>query len=113
MSLIWLLALCTPVPWLLLAGLVSLYRRGRSKHAGPRRHGIVRGAALDIGAAFMFFSVAYRPSHAFLVKAQIRQVEDVDEDDQGGLDSPLRRLHRQLRKIRRGEPVDRLIWRLE
>ena len=48
-----------------------------------------------------------------MVKAQIRQEEDVDEDDQGGPDTPARRLHRQLRLIRRGEPVERLILKLE
>jgi hypothetical protein len=108
-----LLAFASPVPWLLLAGFASMWRRGTAKHAGPRRRGILRGAALDMGAAFLFLSAAYRPNHAFLVKAQIRQVEDADEDDQGGPDSPLRSLHRQLRRIRRGEPVEQLRWKLE
>jgi hypothetical protein len=48
-----------------------------------------------------------------MMKAQIRQVEDVDEDDQGGPETPLKHLHRQLRRIRRGEPVEQLVWRLE
>ncbi|HUY94680.1 MAG TPA: hypothetical protein VMU71_05255 [Terracidiphilus sp.] len=108
-----LMAFASPVPWLLLAGLVSICRRGTAKHAGARRRGMLRGAALDVGAAFLFLSVAYRPNHAFLVKAQIRQVEDGNEDGQGGPDSPLRNLHRQLRRIRRGEPVEQLVWRLE
>jgi len=113
MGLIVLLALSSPVPWLLVAGLVSLWRRGRRKSVGSRRYRILRGAALDVGAAFLFLSVVYRPNQAFLVKAQIRQVEDVDEDGQGGPDSPLRSLQRQLRQIRRGEPVEQLVWRLE
>lgn len=107
------MAFASPVPWLLLAGLISMYRRRTTKHAGARRRGILRGAALDVGAAFLFLSVAYRPNHAFLVKAQIRQVEDVDEDDQGGPESPLCSLRGQLRRIRCGEPVEQLIWRLE
>jgi hypothetical protein len=73
----------------------------------------MRGAALDVGAAFLFLSVAYRPNHAFILKAQIRQEEDVDEDDRGGPETPQRHLHRQLRRIRRGEPIERLVWRLE
>lgn len=116
-----LMAFASPVPWLLLAGFASVWRRatvrsrGTKAHLGhrPRRRSLLRGAALDVGAAFLFLSVAYRPNHAFLVRAQIRQVEDVDEDDQAGPDSPLLHLHRQLRRIRRGEPVEQLAWKLE
>jgi hypothetical protein len=61
----------------------------------------------------MFLSMAYRPNHAFVAKAQIVQEEDADDDDQGGPDTPKRHLLRQLRRIRRGENVDRLILRLE
>jgi len=66
-----------------------------------------------VGAALMFLSMAYRPNHSFVAKAQIVQREDEDEDDQGGPDTPQRHLKRQLRRIRRGETVDRLVWRLE
>jgi len=38
---------------------------------------------------------------------------DADDDDQGGPDTPQRNLMRQLRRIRQGETVDRLVWRLE
>lgn len=123
-----LMALTSPVTWLLVACVVAVWRRMRGKNAearqhvpatghgdagARRRHGMMRGAALDVGAAFLFLSVAYRPSHAFLMKAQIRQMEDVDEDDQGGPETPLRQLHRQLRSIRRGEHIEQLVWRLE
>jgi len=113
MGISFLMILTSPVTWLLVAALASVLRRGGATKPGPRRLGIMRGAAIDVGAAFMFLSVAYRPNHAFLVKAQIRQVEDVDEDDQGGPETPARQLHRQLRRIRRGEPVRRLVYRLE
>jgi hypothetical protein len=66
-----------------------------------------------VGAALMFLSMAYRPNHAFVAKAQIVEREAEDEDDQGGPDTPQRHLLRQLRLIRRGEPVDRLVRRLE
>lgn len=124
-----LMALASPVTWLLVAAIASMWRRGRGKKvavqqqhaaaahgdtvAGARRRGVMPGAALDVGAAFLFLSTAYRPSLEFMVKAQLRQVEDVDEDDQGGPETPQRHLHRQLRRIRRGEPVERLVWRLE
>jgi hypothetical protein len=112
-----MMMLTSPVTWLLAAMAVSAWRRSHSKleygATGNRRRLILRGAALDAAAAFLFLSIAYRPSHAFMAKAKIRQQEDVDEDDEGAPDSSLKSLHRQLRKIRRGEPVDRLIWRLE
>lgn len=108
-----LMALTSPVTWLLIAAVASLWRRGKGKKSGTRRIGAMRGAALDVGAAFMFLSVAYRPNHAFLMKAQILQVEDAHEDDRGGPDTPQRHLHRQLRRIRRGELVERLVLRLD
>jgi hypothetical protein len=111
MGLTFLLALSSPVLWLLIASLASMCRRGKTRR--PRRYGLMRGAALDVGAAFLFLAVAYRPSHAFLVQAQIRQMEKVDEDSQGGPDSPLRHFHRQLQKIRNGEPLERLLWWLQ
>ncbi len=129
MGLSLLMMLTSPVTWLLVAAAASAWRRGRGKKMAVREHraagtqveaavaarhsGAVRGAAIDAGAAFMFFSVAYRPEHAFMVKAQIRQVEDVDEDDEGGKETPIRHLDRQLRRIRRGEEVKHLVWRLE
>ena len=44
-----------------------------------------------------------------------KQKQDAEEDDSGDPESPqarLRRFHRQLRRIRRGEPVDRLVLRV-
>jgi hypothetical protein len=77
----------------------------------PARAGIPSEAGL--AAAFQLLSLAYRPNHAFVAKAQIQQQEDTDEDDNGDPETPLKHLHRQLRRIRRGEHVERLIWRLE
>ena len=52
----------------------------------------------------------HRPSVAYVVEA--RQEEDADEDDDGEPESLTKQLDRQLRKIRRGEPVERLVLRL-
>ena len=51
----------------------------------------------------------YRPNDAFLAKAQIEQQEEADDDANGDPASSLRHFNRQLRRIRRGEPVDTLI----
>jgi hypothetical protein len=68
---------------------------------------------VELGGAFLYLASIYRPSLEFVAKAQIQEVEKQDEDDDSEPLTPRRHFHRQLRRIRRGEPVDRLIWRLE
>lgn len=77
-----------------------------------RRVGIVASNAL-IGLAFLPLSIIYRPALVEVAKTQIRQQEDVDEDESGDPESPLKHLLRQLRRIRRGERVEQLSVRLE
>jgi hypothetical protein len=113
-----LLWLGNPMTWLIammiMVGWSRVFQRGSG---GPvDRSRIVRvgtDSPEAFGAAFMFLSMAYRPNHAFIAKAQIQQREAEDDDDEGGPDSPQKHLSRQLRRIRRGEKVDRLVWRLE
>ena len=113
-----LLWLSSPLTWLVImmviAGWSHVFRQpDRNPGQGAR---IMKSGATTpeaVGAALMFLSMAYRPNHAFVAKAQIVEREDTDDDDQGGPDTPQRHLMRQLRRIRRGEPVDRLVWRLE
>lgn len=77
-----------------------------------RRLGVFAANAA-LGFAFLTLPVIYRPGLALVVKAQIRQQEDADEDDNGDPESPAKRLRHQLRRIRRGEKIDRLILKLE
>ena len=117
MSLFVLMSLANPMSWLVGVVLWVSWERWRERHGKGRQPGRrSRGgtsAAANLGAAFQFLSMAYRPNHAFVAKAQIQQQEDVDEDDDGSPETPVKHLNRQLRRIRRGEPVDHLIWRLE
>jgi hypothetical protein len=64
----------------------------------------------SLGSAFQILQVLYRPTVAYVIEAQ--EKEDVVEDDDGEPETPLRHFHRQLRRIRQGEPVDTLVWRL-
>jgi hypothetical protein len=118
MSLFLLTSLANPMTWL-IATMVYIYwrrfreRRSRDGKPPTQRSRAGASSAAALGAAFQFLSMAYRPNHAFVAKAQIQQQEDADEDDDGSPETPVKHLHRQLRRIRRGEPVDRLIWRLE
>jgi hypothetical protein len=118
MKLAFLMWLSTPITWIIVMVIVAGWSRTfkRSDRKPPQRSRVVRGGPTTsdgIGAALMFLSMAYRPNHAFVAKAQIRQHEDEHDDDQGGPDTPQKHLLRQLRRIRRGEKVDRLVWRLE
>lgn len=110
--------------WLMLAGFVLLlavtvvfgyfcFTRvllSRRQRTGRRRSRL--GVAL--GVAFMqLIRTFYQPDLGYLIEA--RQDEDADEDDSGDPETPegrLRHFHRQLRRIRRGEPVDRLVLRI-
>ena len=113
-----LMSLSSPLTWIVIMMVITAWKSAfrRPERTPDDEARIVRSEPATpegIGAALIFLSVAYRPNHAFVAKAQIVQREDTDDDDQGGPDTAQRHLMRQLRRIRRGEPVDRLVWRLE
>jgi hypothetical protein len=82
---------------------------GRRREPGNKR-AVIRIGILALGMAFQFMQVLYRPSVAYVLQA--KRDEDADEDDSGGPESLTKQLHRQLRRIRRGEFVERLVLRL-
>lgn len=88
------------VPW---------WRKRKTRRSRSRFSSSTTG----VGTALVGLTLFYRPRLQFAVEAQQRQVEDVDEDDNGDPDSPKKHLLRQLRRIRRGEPVETLSVRLE
>jgi hypothetical protein len=109
--------------WLILAGFVTflalvvifgyfcvscvLLRRRR--RAGRRRSRL-SGYGVALGLTFMqLVRTFYQPDLGYLL--EVKRDEDADEDDSGDPETPegrLRHFHRQLRRIRRGELVDRL-----
>jgi hypothetical protein len=119
MSLFMLMSLSNPMTWLIVTMLGITWsrfreRRSRKGKTLPEHARLgTSSSAAGLGAAFQFLSMAYRPDHSFVAKAQIQQQENTDEDDGGSPETSVKHLHRQLRRIRRGEPVERLIWRLE
>ena len=117
MAFTFLMGLLNPMTWLvimmMIAGWHHAFHKPARKPEDEAR--IIQSGATTpdaMGAALMFLSMAYRPNHSFVAKAQIVEREDSDEDDQGGPDTSKRHLMRQLRRIRHGEPVDHLVWRL-
>lgn len=63
-----------------------------------------------MGVPLESFTALYRPSVRWVMEA--KRDEDADEDDNGDPETPAAQLHRQLRRIRRGEHVETLILRL-
>ena len=63
-----------------------------------------------LAAVFLLITTIYRPRMEFAI--EVRLHEDVKEDDEGDPETPEKHLGRQLRRIRRGEPVETLVWRL-
>lgn len=66
--------------------------------------------ALSLGMALQNLEGLIRPVEYLL---QEKYEQDADEDDQGDPDSPKAQINRQLKRIRRGELVDRLILKLK
>ncbi len=66
-----------------------------------------------VSAGFLFLqlmSEIYCPSARFLLAEKCD--EDADEDDSGDPESSEKHLHRQLKRIRRGEKIGDLVLRL-
>jgi hypothetical protein len=59
---------------------------------------------------FLFLQVFYRPEESHMIAAQ--QEEQEDQDDQGDPELATKTLSRQLKRIRRGEYVERLTLHL-
>ncbi len=110
-------AVALPIVASLLVAVIALFsllKQLISRRHHPRRgHFKAFAASAAIGLAFLPLAAIYRPSLVEVVKAQIRQEEDVDEEETGSPESPLKHLWRQLRCIRRGERVDFLILHRE
>jgi hypothetical protein len=81
----------------------------RNQRLGRKNTGFCP-SSFALGTALQFIPMFYRPSLEFAIKA--RAVEVVEEDDDGDPEKPAKHLHRQLRRIRRGQPVHTLIVKL-
>jgi hypothetical protein len=108
------LSLLSGAPFLIIALIVGYQqmqrvRWVRTSRVGKRLFGI-QPSAVGLGMAFLFLQAFWRPSLAHAIEA--RQQADVDEDDEGEPETATKHLNRQLRRIRRGEPVERLELRL-
>jgi hypothetical protein len=101
-------------PFLVIVAILVHYhlRRAifrRNQRLGRKNRGFCP-SSFALGTALQLIPMFYRPSMDFAIKA--RAVEVIEEDDEGGPEKPAKHLHRQLRQIRRGDPVDTLVVEL-
>jgi len=109
-------AVSVPSFAMLILAIAIFFLRLKQLKKEPKRLRRRRRIALTVGSfaiglTFLPFAAIYRPSINEVTKAQIRQQEDADEDDNGDPETPLRHLLHQLRRIRRGEKVKILFLR--
>ena len=106
-------AIALMAPFLTISVLLACFFRRRAVRKGltqPRKSRTgFRPSSWALRTALQVLSQFYDPSVKFAVTA--RQVENVEEDDEGDPESPEEHLDHQLKRIRRGEPVE-LILRL-
>jgi hypothetical protein len=101
-------------PFLAMIGILGFHFVRRSvlswnQPKGKRVLGLWSSAVV-LGTAFQFLEATYRPGVSHVL--EIERDDRPDEDDSDNPDDPAKQLNRQLRKIRRGEPIDRIVVRL-
>ncbi|MGA9071392.1 MAG: hypothetical protein WB424_14100 [Terracidiphilus sp.] len=84
-----------------------LWRRGR--RLGRSSLGYYP-TSFALGMALQFMQAYWKPSVEYVL--QEKQREEADEDDNGDPENLKKQLDQQLKKIRRGEPVEQLVLRL-
>ncbi len=89
-----------------------MLRRARWEIAcsrGKKTRGFCPSTAA-LGMMLLFMQVFVRPTLQYVLEQ--KQDEGVEEDDEGDPEGKMKHLDWQLRRIRRGEPVDDLVLRL-
>lgn len=80
------------------------------KQPGSKRMRGLWSSAIVLGTALQFVQFIYQPSVAHVVEAKYDDL--ADEDDAGDPETVAKQLNRQLRRIRRGERIDKIVLRL-
>jgi hypothetical protein len=101
-------------PFLAIPALLVYYALLRARWRlnrwlGKKNPGFCPSSAA-LGMMLLFTQVYWRPSIDNVI--EVKQDEDADEDDEGDPENLKKQLDRQLKMIRRGEPIDRLVLRL-
>ncbi len=110
--LIYICSFAGAIPYFVIIGILLHYAIRRVRFKRAIRPGSIPGfypSSAALGTVFLLSSMLFRPRLQYAIEAQ--QVERAEEDDDGGPDSP-GKLDKQLKRVRRGEPVETLILRL-
>lgn len=109
-----LCSLLSASPFLAIVLILAYYQIQRIVLERKRRKGRLPlgfcPSSAALAAVFLLFTTFYRPRMEFAIEARLQ--EDVEEDDEGDPETPEKHLGRQLKRIRRGEQVETLVWRL-
>ena len=81
----------------------------RKWRRGEKKLGFCPSASA-LGMAMLFLQIFVRPSLQHVLEE--KQEEDKDDDDEGDLETEEKHLHRQLKRVRRGEEVGDLTLRM-
>jgi len=84
--------------------------RSQNNGRGRKCHGF-SPSTFTLGIALQHLDRFTHPSVEYVIQETYE--EDADEDGQGDPDDPKAQMKRQLRRIRLGESVDRLLLRLK
>jgi hypothetical protein len=108
-------SLCTfvaGIPYLVVAAILAHFvvRRALSKRHRRRGKSGFYPSSAALGMVFLLAQTFYRPSLQHFVNT--KQVIEVEEDDQGDPETSASGLDRQLKRLRRGEPLHSLVLRL-
>ena len=90
---------------------LAFFGHGRRKQQALNQRRRIPVFLVSAGLLFLqLMSELYCPSAKILLAEKCD--EEADEDDSGDPDSPQKLLHRQLKRIRRGEKIGDLVLRL-
>jgi hypothetical protein len=104
-------AVCAPLLAIVLILAYYYLLRLVVKRLKPQaRRRVFCPSSFALGMAFQFMQVYHRPSMVYVIEA--KQEQQPEEEESGDPDTPLRYFHRQLRRIRQGEPLELLVLRL-
>jgi hypothetical protein len=107
-------SIAASLPYLAIVVVCIHFLLRRAKWKINRRRGKRNASFCPSSAAFgmmlLFMQVFVRPTLQYVLEQ--KQDEDVDEEDEGDPEGTMKQLNRQLKQIRRGEPVGDLVLRL-
>jgi hypothetical protein len=110
-----LVAIFLGLPYITVVVLLGVFyvrrARWRSKWRAGRRDVGFYPSSPSLGNAMQTLQVFTRPTVEYVLEEKFD--EDAEDDDDCGPEDPTAHLHRQLKRIRRGESIDTLTVRLK